>query len=211
MQYRALLTLLLILTPAVGVAAEPQELEFSQKATVGSANVPVSATVSATSDSVELSASKKEGAVPVTFTFWLVPKPKPKPAATSSQAAAVESSQGIQNGIAQYSPQAAQYSQPVFATIDRVRTSAANVLDTQMVHTREKLDTEPGDVLASESTKHAVSNPFGAFWYILQTLYFYLLTLLRFIVGSAGVFYPLVAVAFLYFLYVMFRRFRRPA
>jgi len=30
----------------------------------------------------------------------------------------------------------------------------------------------------------------GTFWFILQTLYLYLLTLLNFIIGSAGVFYP---------------------
>jgi hypothetical protein len=44
---------------------------------------------------------------------------------------------------------------------------------------------------------------------ILYTIYFYILTLVRFVVGSAGVFYPVLALLFLYFLYRMFRRYRR--
>ena len=66
-------------------------------------------------------------------------------------------------------------------------------------------------MLSAQAVQNSVSNPAGSFWYVLQTLYFYLLTVLRFIVGSAGVFYPVVAILFLYFLWRMFRRFRRPA
>ena len=51
----------------------------------------------------------------------------------------------------------------------------------------------------------------GTFWYILQTLYLYLLTLLSFIISSAGVFYPVAALLVLFLLWKVVRRVRRPA
>ncbi len=146
-------------------------------------------------------------------TFTIAAKPKPV-SSGGSGAAVIGSSQGIQSGIGNVSPEVAGVMAPVFTLVDGARSSIADVLDAQLTGTKAAIGPSagnPGQVLSAEATKNAASNPMGALWFILQTLYFYLLTILRFIVGSAGVFYPLVAVAFLYFLWRMFRRFRRPS
>jgi len=207
--------------PAVAAAADlpaqagPQALKLSAKAQVEGTSVPLSASVSTENTDFVLSATKKDGSTPVTFTLYLTPKPKPAPVATSSSAAAaVESSSGIQQGIAGVSPQTASTLVPFFTLVDGGRSKAADVLDSQIANTKKNLGPDagaPSEVLSAQDVKQAGQNPMGAFWYILQTLYLYLLTLLRFIVGSAGVFYPALAVAFLYILWKLFRRFRRPA
>jgi len=211
MKYRALAVALLLL-PAVALAqSSDQQLDLSQKATVEGATVPVHTTVSAqNTDGVTLSETNKEGAVPVTVTFYVVPKPKP--VATSSQeAAAIESSAAIQQNINNILPPVETTVKPAFTLIDGARGAAADVLDSQLAATKKNLGPNPGQVLGAEATKNATTNPGGAFWYLLQTLYFYLLTVLRFIIGSAALFYPIFAILFLYFIWKMFRRFRRPA
>ena len=209
-----LLVFLVASVPAVVAAAEPQALELSAKAQVEGVAVPLSASVSTENTDFVLSATKKDGSTPVTFTLYLTPKPKPAPVAASSSAAAVGSSDGIQQGIAGVSPQAASALSPVFRLVDGGRSKAADVLDNQITNTKKNLGPNagaPSEVLSAEDVKQAGQNPMGAFWYILQTLYLYLLTLLRFIVGSAGVFYPVLAAAVLYILWKTFNRFRRPA
>ena len=210
-----LLVFLVASVPAVVAAAEPQALELSAKAQVDGASVPLSASVSTENTDFVLSATKKDGSTPVTFTLYLTPKPKPAPvAASSSAAAAVESSSGIQQGIAGVSPQAATTLSPVFRLVDGGRSKAADVLDNQIATIKNNLGANagaPSEVLSAQDVKQAGQNPMGAFWYILQTLYLYLLTLLRFIVGSAGVFYPVLAAAVLYLLLKIVSRFRRPA
>lgn len=213
---KVVLIFALLLLPAIVLAAEPQTLELSAKAQIEGASVPLGVVVSTENTDVTLSAAKKDGSTPVTFTLYVTPKPKPAPivATTSQTAAAIESSDNIQQSIGQLSPQAEGYAKPVFTLLDGARNSMADALDNQLATTKEKLGPNagsPGEILGSEATKNAGQNPIGAFWYIVQTLYFYLLTVLRFIIGSAGIFYPVVAVAFLYFLWRMFRRFRRPA
>jgi len=147
-------------------------------------------------------------------TFTIAAKPTTQTASSTQPAAAVESSKGIQQSIGGVSPQAEQYSAPIFSTLDSARSSAADVLDNQLASTKVKLGPgagSPGEVLAAEATRNAVSNPWGALVYILQTLYFYLLTILRFIIGTAGVFYPVFAILFFYILWRVYRLFRRPA
>ena len=210
-------TVAFLLAPAAAFAAGPQELELSAKAQVDGSTVPLDVLVSTENTNVVLSSTKKDGSTPVTFTLYLTPKPKPAPAPVAAStnstqaAAAVDSSQNIQNGIAQYSPQAASVAQPLFTLIDSGRASAADALDTQIENTKKALGPGAGNVLGAEETKNAGSDPLGAVWFILRTLYLYLLTLLRFVVGSAAVFYPALAIAFLYFIWKLFSRFRRPA
>src|SRR3989344_1631205 len=90
---------------------------------------PLSASVSTENTDFVLSATKKDGSTPVTFTLYLTPKPKPAPVAASSSAAAVGSSDGIQQGIAGVSPQAASALSPVFRLVDGGRPKTADVLD----------------------------------------------------------------------------------
>lgn len=151
-------------------------------------------------------------------TFTVAEKPKPivpPPASTSSQpAAAVESSQQIQQQITNISPQVGQASQPVFGFFDGLRSGAADVLDGQIATTKQKLTTtKPSGIVAGSSATESptITNPWGTAWYVLWTLYLYALTLLRWLVGNAGVFYPVLAIAFFYFLWRTYKRFRRPA
>ncbi len=143
-------------------------------------------------------------------TFEVAKKPAAT-ATTSTAAAAVESSSGIQQGISSVSPAVANVTAPVFTLIDGGRSAAADVLDSQLANTKTKLGPSAGNVLGADEVKNAGSNPMGAFWFALYTLYFYILTLLRFIIGSAAVFYPAIALLFLFTLWKLVRRLRRPS
>ncbi len=142
-------------------------------------------------------------------TFAVAAKPKPKVAAASSPsvAAAVESSADIQAKIGDLSPAAGGALAPVFRLVDGSRTAIADVLDTQIAKTKPKLAPLPG-VVAGTSTIHA---PDQGSWgsSMFNTVYFYILTVLRYLIGSAAIFYPVLALAFLYALWRMFKRFRR--
>lgn len=149
-------------------------------------------------------------------TFVINEKPKPVLLAptSSASAAAVESSQNIQNQIGSLSPTAEQVSKPAFTVIDGLRSRAADIIDSQLASTKAKLAATPqtGIVAGSEITQDPkIQNPWGTFWTVAYTLYLYLLTLLRFVIGNAGVFYPVLALAFFYLLWKMYKRFRRPA
>lgn len=213
MFYKALLACLLATALPNMALADSQALQLSAKAQVDGASVPLDVVVSAQSPDVTLSPTKQDGATPVTLTLYIAakPKPAPEPAALANAATPVEASTGIQDGIGKLSPTIEAYSQPVFSMLDSARTSAAGTLDNQLASTRARLaPATPGDVLGAEAVKDPASHPTGTVMYILNTLYFYLLTLLRFIIGSAAVFYPVFAVAFLYVLWRGFRLVRRP-
>jgi hypothetical protein len=140
-------------------------------------------------------------------------EPKPAPASTSGQSAAtIESSQNIQNAIAGVSPAVAGAVAPAFRLVDGGREALANVVEKQLESAKQGLPSgQPGSVLSAETAKNAPSDPLGTFLLILRTLYFYLLTLLGFIIASAGVFYPVFALLFFYILWRVVRRVRRPA
>ncbi len=142
-------------------------------------------------------------------TFRVAAKPKPATTSTQNTAAAVESSAGIQEKIEDISPAVAGVTAPFFTLVDGGRAKAADIIDAQLSTTKTKLGPEAGKILGAEETRTASKDPLGALWYVLQTLYFYLLTLLRFLVGNAGIFYPLLAVIFLYTMWKMVRSFRR--
>ena len=217
MKYLVLLSLLLSPSFAFGAATAtaPQTLELSAKAQVEGATVPLGVVVSTENTEVVLSAAKKDGSTPVTFTLYISPKPKPAPIATSSNAAAaVESSAKIQEGIAGFSPAVANATAPFFTMVDGGRAALSDVIDTQIANTKNNLGPsagKPGEVLSAESVKNAPQDPMGVFWTILQTLYLYLLTILNFIIGNAGVFYPVTAFLILYLLWRLIRRLRSPA
>jgi len=147
-----------------------------------------------------------------TKTFAVAAKPKPKPAAatsskSSNSAAGVESSADIQAKIDDLSPAAGGALAPVFRLVDGSRSAIADVLDSQIANTKPKVTETPG-VVAGTST---IAAPDQGSWFssMFSTVYLYILTALRFVVGSAGVFYPLLAVVFLYTLWRMFKKFRR--
>ena len=149
---------------------------------------------------------EKESAI-----FVIAQKQKPAQANTGQTAAAIESSAKIQEGLAGISPQAAAASAPAFTFIDGGRAALSGVVDKQIATAKANLGPREGEVLGSETVTQAKTDPLGTFWFILWTLYLYLLTLLNFIIGSAGVFYPVLAFLVLYFLWRLIKRYRRPA
>ncbi len=145
--------------------------------------------------------------------FTIAVKPQSQLEVSSDQQASVDSSQAIQQQIGNLSPQVEQASQPLFTVIDSARSSAANLLDSQIASTQTKLlsTPKPGIVAGASTTADAsVSNPWGTFWFVLYTAYFYILTVLRWLIGNAGVFYPVLAILFLYMLWRIYKRMRRP-
>ncbi len=146
-----------------------------------------------------------------TFSIKERPKPvddKPKVSSGSSNtAAAVESSADIQAKIDDLSPAAGGALAPVFKLVDGSRTAVADVLDSQLAKTKPKVGPIPG-IVAGTST---IAAPEQGSWFsaMFNTVYFYILTVLRYVVGSAGAFYPILALVFFYILWRTFKRFRR--
>ncbi len=144
------------------------------------------------------------------FSVAATPKAKGEDArsASSSIAAAIESSADIQEKIEGVSPAASGALEPVFRLVDGSRTAIADVLDAQIAATKPKLAPTPG-VVAGTST--ALRAPEQGHWFssAFTTAYYYILTALRAVIGSAGAFYPILALAFLFILWRAFKRFRR--
>lgn len=195
---------------AAAIGTAPVSLEGGEAAAVSVSWKPLSGSHTVVAElKVGAEVVEKQSA-----TFTIAPKPLSATATSTQAVGAVESSDAIQESIAGLSPQAAGALAPVFTLVDGGRSKAADILDSQIESTRSVLGPtagQPSEVLGAEDVKQAGSNPMGAFWYIAQTLYLYLLTILRFLVGSAGVFYPALALLFLFLLWKIFRRFRRPA
>ena len=101
--------------------------------------------------------------------------------------------------------------------IDGARNSIANTLDGQIATAKQKVATTPkpgivaGASTANTMTDAQLQNPATGAWYWVYTIYLWILLAVRWLVGKAGVFYPVLAIAFLYLIYRMYRRFRRPA
>ncbi len=140
--------------------------------------------------------------------FTIAEKPKPVVKDDEEEdlsAAAIESSKDIQNKIRSVSPGTSDAVAPVFTMIDGARSSAADVLDKQLILAKKKL----GQVEGAQTEEGALPETVGGFWLALWTLYLYVLTVLRFLIGNAAFFYPVFALLFFYLLYRTFRRFRR--
>lgn len=143
-------------------------------------------------------------------TFVVAPKPVSVASASSQSAATVQSSQEIQQKIADLSPQAAQASAPLFTLIDSGRSGAADFVEAQITETKKKMGTEPQSQVSGAQTER-LPDTVGGFWSALNAIYLYILMAFLFVISNAGIFYPLLAIAFLYCLYRLYKRFRRPA
>lgn len=143
--------------------------------------------------------------------FYIKPKPQPAPPASQAASASrsVGSSQGIQESIANFSPKTAGAVAPVFAMIDSAREKAASFLDKKIAGAKAEVERRPGLVEGAQTEK--LPDSANWFWTVLYTILLYLYTVLRFVVGTAGVFYPVLAIIILYLLWKLFRKFRRPA
>lgn len=137
----------------------------------------------------------------------------PAQPAAAQTAAAVDSSQNIQQAIANISPGVAQATQPVFAAIDAGRAQASAALDQGISWAKAQIQT-PGQVLSAQTQKTSTSTAQGigaTLWTVMTTLVLYTLSVLQFIIGNAGLFYPVVVILFFYILWRLYRRSRRPA
>lgn len=156
------------------------------------------------------SVSAKESA-----TFTIKEKPAPLDAFVSSSTprSSVTSSADIQEAIARVSPTAAKGSAPVFSTIDSLRESAAEVLesgsDWSKKHIGASAIKNQGTILGTETEKPASSKITSSLWTMLATLLLYVFSLLLYVVSTPGVFYPLLAAFFLFILWKCWRRYRR--
>ena len=144
-------------------------------------------------------------------TFSVTPKPVPVAASSAPNlAATVESSSGIQQSISQLSPQAGSVVHPVLSTLDNLRSATADILDAQIVQTKPKL---PGGMVLGETTQTGATKPsdiMGWVSVVFLTIYFYILTIARAVVGSVALFYPILALLFVYLLYRLYRRTANP-
>ncbi len=146
-----------------------------------------------------------------TFTVDKKPEPAEDTSATDSGTDAVESSAHIQDTLGSYSPAVASATEPVFSVIDSARATIANKLDQGIEWAKVKTGVKkPGQVLGSATESTSPSGFMETMWFVLATITLYALTIARFIVGSAGIFYPVLAILFLYMLWRLFKRFRRP-
>jgi hypothetical protein len=184
-------------------AGEAQAVSVSWTPTAGSH------TVTAELEGTDGTVVEKESE---TFDIAAKPTPASDDSIAQSQSAAVGSSQPIQNEINSVSPQVASTLAPVFTTVDSGRATAATFLNSQLANTQKNLGTTTGQVLGAETQNNSSSSGIvGNAWYIAETIYFYILTLLVFIIDTAGVFYPLLVIIFFYLLYRTYRWARRPA
>lgn len=140
--------------------------------------------------------------------FSIQEKLKPEAPQTPSE---VESSENIKKVIAGFSPGVANATAPVFATIDSLRSKGADLLDTGIAWAKKKVEGK-GEVKGTSTDGQAASEGIvGTIWYFVSTILLYFFTLLRFLIGNAGIFYPLLAALFFFALWKMYRKMRRPS
>lgn len=143
-------------------------------------------------------------------TFSIAAKTPPAGAsAASAGAAGVQSSQQIQNSIGSISPETQKYSAPVFTMIDSGRVFAAKELQKGIDWSKKQAGVSKVSPGSGAFVSNDESSAGKTAWSVLGTVSLYILTVLLYIVTNAGIFYPVLAVLFLYFLWKMFRRYRR--
>lgn len=124
-----------------------------------------------------------------------------------ASAAAIQSGSVVKDWLGNIHPALENTLAPVINVIDPVRQRASDFLDGQLAATKPKL---PGNVLgwaaASSSEPVSAGTLWGSAWGVLWTLYYYLLTVLNFLIVNAALFYPFVAVLFLFLLWKLYQR-----
>jgi len=178
----------------------------------GATAVSVSWKPSAGSHAVVAALTGSDGKVVESETaiFAIAEKAKPAAPSAATSPTTVGSSAEIQQKIIDLSPTVGSASAPVFATLDSFRTKAAQVLDQGVDWaTQKSAGKTPGEVLGS-ATNAQEGGFMNTLWLILATIALYIFSVLRFVVGSAGIFYPVFALLFFYALWRLYRRARSP-
>jgi hypothetical protein len=149
-----------------------------------------------------------------TFTINQKPKPASIGGQTEQNTDEVQSSEEIQSMINKFSPAAGGFLAPGFSTLDSFRTRLNEWLDQGIAWSKNKVGAKtPGKVLGEAATKENISPQgiMGTLTYAAGMAGLYAFSVLKWIVSNAGIFYPVVALGFLYTLWRLFARIRRPS
>ena len=138
-------------------------------------------------------------------TFVIEERPEADTEEEAAASTSVESSKGIQETIAGISPQAASAAAPVFGTIDSLREKGVRALETGEAWAKTKAG--QGEVAGESSETSGIA---GTVMGLVATLLLYLFSALKWLLNNAGIFYPVLAIAFFYFLWRLYKRMRRP-
>lgn len=125
-----------------------------------------------------------------------------KPMSETTAPSSIEPSDGVREVIAGISPQAAEVAEPIFSTIDTLRQKGVKTLEKGIVWARSGNE---GEVAGAQSG--IADTVLG----VVKTALIYLMELVRWLLSNAGVFYPVLALTFLYLLWRTYKRLRRPS
>ena len=204
--------MLLLITPWVAGAATSTLILPDEPATEGEVVEiewqPTAGTYRVTAERIDESGSVV-GSETAMFTVKALPPPAP-PEVQGTSTTVVESSTKIQETIASIMPQAS-VAAPVFGAIDGLRQQGVNALTKGEVWAKAKSGKTEGEV-AGENTEETGegSDIASTVMQMVATLLLYVLSALKFLISSAGIFYPVLAIAFFYILWRTFKRMRRP-
>lgn len=163
---------------------------------------------------VVASLTGKDGAVVEEESGHFTINEKPKPATQDSAAdEGVQSSSEVQGAIAKISPTVADFARPAFLAIDGLRTGAVNFLNQGINWSKAKVGAKTPGAVLGEATKKENTSPqgiLGTVTYLGAMLALYALSILKWLVANAGIFYPVLAVAFLLGIWKLLSGIRRP-
>lgn len=143
-----------------------------------------------------------------TFVVKALP-PLPAPEVQGTSTTNVESSAKIQETIANILPQIA-VAAPVFGAIDSLRQKGVDVLLAGEVWAESKTAKPQGEVAGEETGEDGGGSGIAnTVMQMVATLLLYLFGALKFVLSNAGIFYPVLAVAFFYLLWRLFKKMRR--
>jgi len=161
--------------------------------------------------------TQKDGTVAESESARFTINEKPKPASTegditSSIDAQVQSSADVQAMINKFVPGISGVSQPLFGSIDSLRIKAGALLDQGINWSKSQTQgKKPGEVLGASTQNTTPQGLLGTASFMAATAAFYFFSVLKWLVANSGVFYPVLALAFLYALWRIFARMRRPS
>ncbi len=179
----------------------------------GANTVSVSWKPAAGSYDVTAELTQKDGTVveseSARFTINERPKPASEGVATSS--GEVQSSAPVEDMVAKYVPALTGVSGPIFTNIDTWRGKAASLLDQGINWSKSKVGAKSaGEVLGASTQNTSPQGLLGTGTYLAGLAGLYFFSVLRWLIANTGVFYPVVAVAFLYAIWRVFASMRRP-
>lgn len=121
----------------------------------------------------------------------------------------VDSSLAIQEQISDISPAVGNVLSPGFAIVDSARSKAVGAIDSGVDWAKAQVNTKPsGNILGSQTIEPNTFSDTARF--IAATILLYVLSVLRWVVASAGVFYPALVILFFYGLWRLYQRMRTP-